>query len=370
MRFCILTLQFRMRIIDKYIIKKFLGTFFYAISLLIMIVIVFDVAENMDRFIKNDAPLNGIIFDYYLNFIPYFINLFIFLFTFISVIFFTSKLAGDTEIVAILSSGISFRRLLLPYLMASLVLALLSFYLGNFLIPKTNETRRVFKDAYMFQLAEDRARDVHIQIEPMKFAYVESFSSKLNSGYKFALEKYDSEKLVYKLMADRITWDTVDMKWTLKNYYFRTIDSTGQRIYTGKEMDTTINHLHPTDLYVINEFYEEMNYFELNDYIEKEKRKGSIAYKRYENEKHKRLAGPAAIIILTFIGVALSSRKVRGGIGMHLGIGISLTFSYIFLMQVSTVFSTFGNLHPAIGAWIPNFIFFFIGLYLLQKAPK
>lgn len=359
-----------MKIIDKYIIKKFLGTFFYAISLLIIIVIIFDFSENIDNFIKNEAPFEAIVFDYYLNFIPYFINLFIYLFTFISVIFFTSKLASDTEIVAILSSGISFRRLLLPYLIASIVLAILSFYLGNFLIPKTNETRRIFKNMYMEKLTEDRDRDLHIQIEPKTFAYVESFSSKLNNGYKFSLEKYDQEKLIYKVMADRIVWDTTKQKWTLKNYYVRTIDSAGQHIVKGDEMDTTINALRPNDLYKIKEFFEEMDYFELNEFIAKEKLKGSIAFKRYENEKHKRLAGPAAVIILTFIGVALSSRKVRGGIGMHLGIGIALTFSYILFMQVSTVFSTLGGLHPAIGAWIPNIIYFFIGLYLLQKAPK
>lgn len=359
-----------MKIIDKYIIKKFLGTFFYAISLLILIVIVFDISENLDSFIKNNAPFKAILIDYYLNFIPYFINLFIYLFTFISVIFFTSKLAGDTEIIAILSSGVSFRRLLLPYLISSLLLAILSFYLGNFLIPKTNEVRRVFKHVYMEDLTKDNDRNLHIQIEPGKYAYVESYSSKLQLGYKFALEKYENEKLVYKLMADRINWDTVNKSWKLKNYNIRWIDSTGQRIEKGVAIDTTIRAMINTDLYKIKERYEEMDFYQLNDYINREKRKGSIAYKKYEIEKHKRLAGPAAIIILTFIGVALSSRKVRGGIGMHLGIGIALTFSYIFLMQVTTVFSAFGDLSPAIGAWIPNFIYMLIGLYLLKKAPK
>ena len=359
-----------MKIIDKYIIKKFLGTFFYAISLLILIVIVFDVSENLDSFIKNDAPMSAIIIDYYLNFIPYFINLFIYLFTFISVIFFTSKLAGDTEIIAILSSGVSFRRLLVPYLISSLLLAILSFYLGNFLIPKTNEVRRMFKHEYMEDLTKDNERNLHIQVEPNKYAYVESYSSTLQLGYKFSLEKYDDQKLVYKLLADRILWDTVTKKWKLKNYTIRRIDSTGQSIEQGVEVDTTIRALENTDLYKIKERFEEMDFYQLNDFIDREKRKGSIAYKKYVIEKYKRLAGPAAIIILTFIGVSLSSRKVRGGIGMHLGVGIALTFSYIFLMQVSTVFSAFGSLHPAVGAWIPNIIFFFIGVYLLQKAPK
>lgn len=359
-----------MKIIDKYIIKKFLGTFFYAISLLILIVIIFDISENLDSFIKNDAPFNAILIDYYLNFIPYFINLFIYLFTFISVIFFTSKMASDTEIIAILSSGVSFRRLLLPYLISALILAVLSFYLGNFLIPKTNQARRIFKHAYMEKLTKDNERNLHIQIEPETFAYVETYSSTLQLGYKFSLEKYDEQDLVYKMLADRISWDTATNHWQLKNYVIRSIDSTGQHIYKGTSMDTTIPALRPTDLYKIMERFEEMNYYDLNDFIDREKAKGSIAYKRYEIEKHKRLAGPAAIIILTFIGMALSSRKVRGGIGMHLGIGIALTFSYIFLMQVSTVFSAFGDLSPSIAAWIPNILYLVIGIYLLQKAPK
>ena len=358
-----------MKIIDKYIIKKFLGTFIYAISLLIMIVIVFDISENIDSFIKNNAPLKAIIIDNYLNFIPYFINLFIYLFTFISVIFFTSKLAGDTEIVAILSSGISFRRLLLPYLIASLLLGIFSFYLGNFLIPVTNHDRRVFKNTYMGKLAKDNDRDIHLQLSPGTFVYVETYNSEHQVGYKFSLEKFQDQKLVYKLMADRISWDTSINKWNLKNFYIRTIDSSGQHIFKGAEKDTTLA-IKKRDLYTIKEDFEEMDLYELNDYISSEKKKGSIAYKKYEIEKHKRLAGPVAIIILTFIGVALSSRKVRGGIGMHLGIGIGLTFSYILLLQMSTVFSTMGSLSPLVAAWIPNIIYFFIGIYLLYKAPK
>ncbi len=359
-----------LKIIDRYIIKKFMGTFFYAISLLILIVIIFDVSENIDSFIKNEAPLKAILVDYYINFIPYFINLFIYLFTFISVIFFTSKLAGDTEIIAILSSGVSFWRLLYPYLLSSIILAILSFYLGNFLIPTTNQTRRVFKNTYMEDLVKDQSRNLHLQIEPNTFVFIESYNRILATGYKFSIEKFEGQNMVYKLMADKLMLDTVTGKWTLKDYFIRTLDDNGnQQLLKGEEMDTTLA-LQPTDLYKVKEVFEEMNLYQLNDYIATEKAKGSIAYKSFEIEKHKRLAGPVAIIILTIIGVALSSRKVRGGIGMHLGVGIALTFSYILLMQVSTVFSAFGNLSPAIASWIPNMIFLLIGLYLLQKAPK
>jgi lipopolysaccharide export system permease protein len=358
-----------LKIIDIYIIKKFLGTFFYAISLLILIVIIFDVSENIDSFIQKEAPLHAIIFDYYLNFIPYFINLFIYLFTFISVIFFTSKLAGNTEIIAILSSGVSFRRFLYPYMISAVLLAIMSFYLGNFLIPKTNQERRVFKNSYMENLTRDKTKNLHLQIAPNTYAFVETYNSKLQTGYKFSLEKFDEQKLTYKLMADRILLDTTNGKWKLKNYFIRTLDSNGQKLIKGAEMDTSFS-LKPEDLYKIKEKFEEMDYFELNEFIVSEKQKGSKAYKKFEVEKYKRTSGPAAIIILTIIGVALSSRKVRGGIGMHLGVGIGLTFSYILLMQVSTVFSTFGNLSPLLASWIPNIIFLLIAIYLLIKAPK
>jgi len=222
----------------------------------------------------------------------------------------------------------------------------------------------------MENLVRDNSRNLHLQIEPNTFAFVESYNRSLSTGYKFSIEKFDDQLLVYKLMADKIKLDTVSGEWTLLDYFIRTLDTAGnQHLVKGKELDTTLT-LKPTDLYKVKEVFEEMNLYELNDFIASEKAKGSIGYKSFEIEKHKRLAGPAAIIILTLIGVALSSRKVRGGIGMHLGAGIALTFSYILLMQISTVFSTFGNLSPAIASWIPNIIFLFIGLYLLYKAPK
>lgn len=360
-----------MKIIDTYIIKKFLGTFFYAISLLILIVIIFDISENIDNFIKNEAPLKAIVVDYYINFIPYFINLFIYLFTFISVIFFTSKLAGNTEIIAILSSGVSFRRLLYPYLISATFLAIFSFYLGNFLIPQTNKTRRIFKNSYMVKLTKDNERNLHRQISPGTFVYVESYSSVLQEGRRFSMERFDNQELTYKVLSEKIVYDTAANIWILEDYYERTFDSLGEHLLSsGEEMELIDVQLKPLDLYKIVERFEEMNLIELNEYIESEKGKGSIAYKKYEIEKHKRIAGPVAIIILTFIGVALSSRKVRGGIGMHLGVGIALTFSYILLMQISTVFSASGNLSPMIASWIPNIIYFFIGLYLLYVAPK
>lgn len=358
-----------MKIIDYYIIKKFLGTFFYAISLLIIIVIIFDISENIDEFLKNNAPLKKIIFDYYLNFVPYFINLFIYLFTFISVVFFTSKLAANTEIIAFLNCGISFNRLLRPYLISAIFLAILSFYLSNFLIPRANENRREFKNEYMENLTKLKDQNIHLQISPGEFVYVKNFSIQLKVGFKFTLEKFANEKLIYKLSAERITWDTAKNLWQLDDYFIREFDGTKELFSKGESIDTSFA-LMPTDLYIQKEDYEIMNYWELNEKIISERLKGSETVKSYEVEKGKRLASPFATLVMTIIGVALSSRKIRGGIGMHLGLGLGIAFAFILFMQISTVFATLGNLSPLYAAWIPNLIFSVIGIILLKSAPK
>lgn len=358
-----------MRRIDYYIIKKFLGTFFFAILLLIFIVIIFDISENIDEFLEKGAPLHAIIFDYYVNFIPYFVNLFSYLFTFISVIYFTSKMASQSEIVAILSSGISYYRMLRPYFISAVILAILSFYLANFLIPQTSQNRRIFKNRYITDMNMDKDRNMHFQINPGTYVYLEYFNIKNQTGYKFTLEKFRDNELYYKMIADRIEWDTVNQSWKIFQYHTRTIDGLNEQLTSGAMLDTVFN-LKPSDLYIVKERYEEMDFIELNAYIRNEKIKGSEEVVFFEVEKHSRIASPFATLVLTLIGVTLSSRKIRGGIGMHLGLGILLTFSFILLMKVSTVFGTFGNLSPAIAAWIPNIIYTLIGLILLRTTPK
>lgn len=358
-----------MKILDYYIIKKFLGTFFYAIFLLITIVIIFDVSENIDEFIEKNAPLDEIIFSYYLNFIPYFINLFSYLFTFIAVIFFTSQMASNSEIIAILSSGISFYRLLRPYIISALILAIMSFYLSNFLIPKTNINRRIFKDKYIEGLSKEMDKNIHLQIYPGLFVYLEKYNSSTNVGYKFTLENIVNNSLKYKLTAGKIQWDSTENKWILHNYFIRTIDSVQENITSGIRMDTVIN-LSPSDLFIQKEDFEEMNFWQLNEHIRKNHLKGSKEVKFYEMEKQKRIASPFATIVLTLIGMSLSSRKIRGGIGMHLGLGITFTFTFILFMKISSVFSTVGNLSPVLAAWIPNITFGIIGIILIRLAPK
>ena len=359
-----------MKKIDLYIYKKFIGTFFFAISMLILIVIIFDLSENIDSFLKNNAPWQRVLVDYYLMSVPYYINLFIHLFAFIAVVFFTSKMASRTEIVAILSNGVSFWRFLYPYLLAALTIAFISLYFGNFLIPKTNEIRRDFKNDYMERLSESAGRNVHVQIDKDEFVYIESYNITKEYGFKFSWEKYDGSELKYKVLSDVLYHDTVaENSWNIDPYTIRYIDGNDERIEQGRNFRTTLN-LYPKDLYKMKEDYEEMDFFELRDHINVMKEKGSEGVKEYEVEMHRRMAAPAAIIILTLIGAALSSRKVRGGIGMHLGIGIAIAFSYILFMQISKSYALTGGLSPFLAVWIPNIIFAVLGMYLLMKAPK
>lgn len=357
-----------MKTLDWYIFRKYIGTFFFSISLLIVIVIVFDVSENIDDFMKNEVSFKEVLLHYYIPFIPYFINLFIYLFVFISVIFFTSKMAGHTEIIAILSSGISFKRFLLPYLMAAFLLMVGSFYLGNFLIPKTDSVRRDFKDKYIERLTKSSGSNIHVQIEKGVYVYVGNFDIKRKIAYKFSMEKFDGNRLTYKIIADKAIYDTIDGSWELNTYVERDLTS-GESMNRGKTKDVVIK-LQPRDLYNIKEEFEVMNLFEIREHIKDLELKGADNMLPYQIEMHKRIASPVAIVILTVIGAALSSRKQRGGMGLNLGIGIVITFSYILFMEFSRVFALSGVFPPFIAAWMPNMIFSLIGIYFLVNAPK
>ncbi|MGC6428699.1 MAG: LptF/LptG family permease [Flavobacteriales bacterium] len=358
-----------MQKIDWYIIKKFLGTFFFSISLILLIVVVFDVSEKVDDFIEKNAPLKAIFLDYYLNFIPYFGNLFSPLFTFIAVIFFTSKMASNTEIIPILASGVSFNRLMRPFLLSATLLCILSFVLGNFIIPKANQNRLDFENKYFKNPYKNRDKDIHMQIEPGSFIYMESYNNQRDIGYKFSIEKIENGQLKKKLYSNYIQWDSENEHWIIYDYLERTIDNLYEHIDKGELKDTTIN-LHPKDFNIRLSLVETMNYFELNKFIDKEKMKGSKNLVFHQIEKHKRVAFPFATIILTLVGVAMSSRKIKGGTGLYLGAGLLISFSYILFMQVSTTFATNGDLSPILAVWIPNILFSILALYLIKKAPK
>ena len=355
--------------IDIYIIKKFLGTFFYAIALLSIIIVIFDISEKVDDFIEREAPVSEIVFSYYANFLPFFINLFSPLFTFIAVIFFTSKLARNTEIIAILSNGISFWRFLRPYMISAVIIAFLSFYLTNFLIPKTNVNLRDFEIKYLKSNQRLKDQNIHMQVRPGMFYYVENYNNLTNVGRKFSIENFKDGVLDYKLIADKIVWDSLSNRWKIVNYYIRTIDGKNETITKGKEIDTCLS-LVPKDFTIDVDDIKTMDYFQLRNFFDKEKLRGAENIKFYEVEKYKRVSFPFATIILTIIGVSLSSRKTRGGVGMHLGLGIAISFAFILFMQISTVFATAGSLSPLIAVWIPNILFFILGLFLLKMAPK
>ena len=358
-----------MQKLDWYILKKFLGTFFFTLSLILLIVIIFDVSEKIDDFLEHELSIKTIIFDYYLNFIPYFGNLFSPLFIFISVIFFTSKMANDSEVIAILNSGMSFSRFLRPFIIASIILGTLSFLLGNFIIPPSNSKRIDFENKYLRNKYYSNKKNIHIQILPNQYIYMQSYNSKREIGYKFTIEKFNDNKLISKLKSDYAQYDSINNVWQINNYEIREFKDEKQIIKKGIRMDTTIN-LHPSEFTKRKSLVETMNFFELNNYIKREEMRGSEQLISHKIEKHKRIAFPFSSIILTLIGVAIASRKIRGGIGMHLGIGIIIAFTYILFMQISTTFAINSNLDPKLSVWIPNFFYVILSLVLLNKAQK
>lgn len=355
--------------LDLYIIKKFLGTYVFSILLIISIAVVFDVSEKIDDFIEKDAPLDAIVFDYYLNFIPYFANLFSSLFIFISVIFFTSKLAYNTEIIAILSSGISFNRFLRPYLISATVLAVFSFFLNNYIIPPANKVRLEFEDQYIRNKVVNRDRDMHMQILPGQYFYLQSYNVRNLTGYKFTLEQFEEGQLISKLSSDQLKWDSTLGKWRTGHYNIRNITEDGDEIIKGNKLDTTLNIL-PEDFARRDNDIEAMTFGELNEFIEKQKMQGSENIVALNVYWHQRFAYPFSAFILTLIGVSLSSRKRRGGIGIQIGVGIALSFSYILFMQVSTNITIGNGYNPFLGVWTPNFIYSVIALFLYRIAPK
>lgn len=356
------------KILDQYIIRKFLSTFFFAIGLIIAISIVFDISEKLDDFLDKNAPLNEILFDYYLNFIPYFANLFSPLFIFISVIFFTGRLAANTEIIVILNSGISFKRFLAPYIITAVFLSLVSFYLGAYVIPQANKTRLEFENRYIKNPYVIKTRNIHRQINPGEYIYFENYNTLDKVGYLFSLEKFTGEKMTYKMLAERIVWDTSSSTWSIENYYIRHINGTQESLTFGQKLDTVLS-FKPDDFSKRINHIQSMDNGELKSHIQEEKMRGSGNTVFAEIELYKRTSYPFATIILTLIGVSISSRKVRGGIGLQIGFGILLSFTYIMFMQVSSTFATNGNTPAILAVWIPNIIFLLIALYLIKKAP-
>ena len=361
----------KIKIIDIYIIRKFLGTFFFCLVLILTIAVVFDFAEKIDNFMEKSAPWKAVIFDYYLNFIPYFATLFAPLFVFISVIFFTSRMAVNTEIIAILNSGMSFRRMLWPYFLSALVIAIFIFVLSSFIIPHANIKRMDFEDKYYHpQNRRTPVENIHRQVFKNILVYIESYNPIYLRGRNFTIEKFNDDGiLISKLSAPTVTWDSTLNKWVALNYVIRNINGNDEEIIKGTRIDTTLT-IRPEDFSRGPEYVNTMTFGELENYINLLQLQGSDELKLFLIEKYKRYANPFTVFILTVIGVSLSSKKIRGGIGMNIGIGLALSFSYILFQQFASQFSLKGNLSPMLAMWIPNILYSVIALVLYKLAPK
>ncbi|MGM9810762.1 MAG: LptF/LptG family permease [Paludibacteraceae bacterium] len=390
-----------MKKLDWYIIRKFLGTFFFSIVLILSIAIVFDLTEKMDDFYENQVPTREIILDYYLPFIPYYANMFSSLFIFISVIFFTSKLAGNSEIIAMMAAGVSYHRLMLPYFISATLLFALSFVLGGYVIPPATGKMLHFTDKYIEHFSKENARNVQMEVEPGTILYIESFQKRSNMGYRASLEHFEGKTLTMRITADRIRYDSTSYSpaplslsrpigtgrglgaglhggestltpqhhWHLENYTRRDFDGMRESLTRGNRLDTIIP-VQPRELFVTAEQAQEMTNPELVEYMELQAKRGAGNIQAFETEYHKRWASPLGAFIMTLLGVTMSSKKVRGGMGKNLGIGIVLTAAYILFSTVSTTFSVNGVMSPFMSAWLPNFVFLAIGIVLYFRALK
>ena len=357
--------------LDRYIIGKFLGTYIFAIAMIVVVIVVFDFVEKIDDFTEMHAPVSEIIFDYYFNFVPYLVNQFSALFTFIAVIFFTSKLAYQTEIVAMLSGGMSFRRLMWPYFLGAMAITAVSLLLSLWLIPISQRNCVAFEQKYIRSRTRDMYdRHIYRQIEPGTFAYVRAYSRHTSAAAYFALEEYEGSRMVRALEASDVRFNAETKRWSSQRYICRTFDEQGNETFSQhRNLDTIIN-LEVAELGRLNELLKTMNIVELNRFMEQQRAKGSDSLRQIEVEHHMRYSFPFGTFILTLIGVSLSSRKVRGGTGLHIGIGIALCFSYIMLDRIFQEFAKGGSMPTMLAVWLPNLLFLVIGIYLYRKAPK
>ena len=358
--------------LDWYIIKKFIGTYIYAIVLIISLSIVFDINENLAKFTQYHAPLRAIVFDYYVNFVPYFSNLFSALFVFIAVIFFTSKLAGNSEIIAMLASGVSFRRLMRPYMISCVLISAVSYYLSAYVIPHGTVIRQNFETLYKNKKKNTAAENVQLQVGDGVIAYIQFYDNRAKKGYGFCLDKFENKKLVSHMTATEIQYDTISESknhWTAYNWRIRELKGLREDITHGMKKDTLIM-MEPTDLVYSKGQQETFTSPQLLEYISKQQTRGSGNVVQYEVEYHKRIASAFASFILTTIGLSLSSRKRKGGMGMYIGIGLVLSFGYIMLQTVSATFAIQANVPAIIAAWTPNLLFSIIAYICYRKAPN
>lgn len=355
--------------IDWYIIQRFLGAFLLALGLFTIIIIVFDLSEKIDEFMENKAPFGEVIFNYYVNWVPFLLNLFSPVFVFISVIFFTSKMAQKSEIIAILASGVSYRRLLLPYFLTSVLLAFFSFTLFAWIIPHADKTRVVFENEYIRDRTHYSASQIKTQISPGVIMSIGNFNFSDSAGFKISMEHVVDGKLKSKLYADRLTWNKEEETWTLSKWWSREFIDGMEILSSGAALDTMIP-FNPEDFFRKNDDVQMFNLVELDEMIALEEMRGTGNTFFYTTEKYKRFAMPFAIIILTIIGVSVASKKTRGGIGLNLGVGLLLSFTFLVVFQFFLAYGSSGALHPLLAVTIPNLIFGGIAFVMYKLAQK
>lgn len=360
---------FRIKRLDVYIIKKYLGTFLLSLALIISICIVIDISEKLDSFYDNHAPLKAIIFDYYINFVPYFANMLTPLFAFIAVIFFTSKMAYNTEIIAILAGGVSFRRFVKPYAIVSIGIVLASFIIGGYVIPPANRTRLDFENDYVDAFKSEVVVGIQMEVKPGEILYIERFEHSENKGLHVSLEKFNGRALVSRTTGESIEWTPEDSIWHISQYITREFDGVFETVTTGASLDTFID-VQPYEFFINEEYAPQMTNSELRHYIKRQNERGIGNTQAFEVEYHQRFSMPLASLILMIIGISLSSRKVKGGMGLQLGLGIVMSAIYILFLTVSSMFAIKGNMPVMLAVWIPNIIFAAIAAILYNKAPK
>ncbi len=345
-------------------------TFLVALGLFTLIIIVFDVSEKLDDFVEKQAPISAIIKGYYLNFIPFILNLFSPCFVFLTVIFFTSKLAGKSEIVAMLASGISYRRFLRPYLLVALIFGIMSFSLNAWIIPRSDKLRVEFENRYIRNLNDEYKENIIRQIKPDVVMSLGNFNRMDSSGYNLNIEWIAKGQITKKLTAERINWFPGKKKWRLYNYRYRTIYTNGnEKLNMGATLDTLIP-FNPSDFFVRDDDVQSLNLSELDTYIDLEQMRGTGRAFFYITEKYRRYAAPFSLMLLTFIGVCVSSSKKRGGMGVNLAVGLFVSFAYLFLIQWFISYGSNGSMPPVLAVWLPNLFFMPIAIYFYRTAQK
>lgn len=361
----------RLKIVDSFIIGKYLGTFLYTLILFVVIIVIFDLSEKLDDFLENDLSIWQVISRYYAGSIPFYVNMLSPLINFIAVIFFTAKMADQTEIVPILSGGVSFNRFLRPYFISAFIIFSANLISNLYILPYTNRIKNKFENEVVNTNDPYMKVNIHMKVDSNTYIYIESFDNRTNTGFRFSLDKFKGDELKKKLIADQIKWDSVKRVWKLINYSSRSVDGLKESMVTGVNLQKdTVLDMRPDDFSVYQNVFESMSGKELSDKIVKERVRGSGVMNDLLFEQYKRWFQPLSAFILTLIGVALSSRKVRGGVGLPLGMGIILSFAYIVFNQFAKMFSTKGGLPPLIAVLLPTIFFGILGLYLLRRAPK